>query len=117
LLALHRAEVLDNTMKDRRQVALKLLQDAENAFREGRPREAMTIRRKLFDDYSRYTDLADLFPSPQGNVPEAPAPVPSPQPDASSPSQPAPGGEPRATRKPGADSAAKSNVKAAPPHP
>jgi len=121
LLALDRAKVLKNTMTDRRQVVLKLLEDAEAALRAGRPNEAITIKSKLFDDYSQYKDLSDLFPAPPANLPGAPGSATSPQPDASSPSQPAPltrEGEPRATAKPPQESGeppAKSKLKNPPP--
>ncbi len=86
-------------IKDRRQIALKLLEDAEIAFRSGRPNEALTIKSKLFDDYSRYKDLADLFPATPANVPGSPATSTSPPLDAASPVQAAPptasGSEPR----------------------
>jgi serine/threonine-protein kinase len=108
LLALYRAEVLENAMKDRRQVALKLLEDADAALRAGRPNEALAIKNKLFDDYSRYKDLSDLFPAPPVDVPRAPASDTSPQPDASSPSQsaaPTREAEPRPTATPLRESA------------
>jgi hypothetical protein len=95
-------------MKERRQIVLKLQEDADIAFRTGRPNAAIAIKSKLFDDYSRYKDLSDLFPAPPVNVPGAPASDTSPQPDASSPSQPAAPtreGEPRATATPPRESA------------
>jgi hypothetical protein len=103
LLALHRAETLDRAMQDRRQIVIKLLSEADIAFRAGRTNEAITIRSKLFDDYSRYKDLSDLFPAQPANVPEAPASTPSPRPDVSNAPQPAAptaDSEPRSTATP-----------------
>jgi eukaryotic-like serine/threonine-protein kinase len=121
LLALERAETLNRTMQDRRQIVLKLLEDADMAFRVGRPNEAITIRAKLFDDYSRFKDLADLFPTPPVNSPEASGAATSPQPVAPGPSQPAPStpeAKPSATPAPPQESvepAPKSDLTAPPP--
>jgi serine/threonine-protein kinase len=92
LLALRRAEGLDNAIKDRRQIVLKLMDDAEVAFRAGRTKEATAIKNKLIDDYSRYTDLSDLFPPPPANTPGTPATGAgtSRHPETSSPSPPLP---------------------------
>ena len=108
LLALRRDEGSSIKIKDRRQVRVKLLEDAEIAFRSGRPNEAITIKSKLFDDYSRYKDLADLFPATPANVSGSPATSTSPQLDAASPVQAAPptasGSDATPTAPPPADS-------------
>ena len=63
LLALHRVEQLENAIKDRRQYVEKQLELAEAAF-HGRPtRGGDAIKSKLVEQFSRYTDLADLFPA------------------------------------------------------
>ena len=73
LLALQNIERLQNAINDRRQYVLKQLQLAETALQSGRLEEGMTIKSKLIDQFSRYTDLVDIFgsvPPPTG----APAP-------------------------------------------
>jgi serine/threonine-protein kinase len=93
LLAQKRAHALDNAIKDRRTIVEKQLEMAETALRAGRVNEAMTIRSKLVDEYSKFTDLADLFPPQSQPVPPSPETKPAPAGDktpAASPSTEAP---------------------------
>jgi eukaryotic-like serine/threonine-protein kinase len=93
LLALHRAEQLQNGIKDRREYVEKQMGLAETAFRAGRPTEGVTIRAKLVEQFGKYTDLADLFQAPANiddrvskDAAEAPArttPPGEPDPEAS----------------------------------
>jgi serine/threonine protein kinase len=87
LLGLQNIAQLENAINDRRQYVMKQLQLAEAAFQAGRLDEAMTIKKNLVDQFSRYTDLADLFGSapPSTGAPAQPA-VPV-QPADSSPSE------------------------------
>ena len=64
LLALRRAEQLQNAIKDRREYVEKELALVDAAFRGGRPNEGVTLRAKLVEQFGKYTDLADLFPAP-----------------------------------------------------
>jgi len=103
LLALHRVVQLENLMRDRRQYVEKQLGLAEAAYRAGRFDEAATIRSKLKEQYSRYIDLADIFPPTpivpgsehKNTAPTPPSSALSAQPDSSgssktpSPTQPA----------------------------
>jgi serine/threonine-protein kinase len=76
LLAVHRVEELENAITDRRQSVLKQLGLAETAFQSGRFDEAVTIRSKLVDEFSRFTDLADIFSATSaapGSEPKGPA--------------------------------------------
>jgi eukaryotic-like serine/threonine-protein kinase len=78
LLALQNIERLQNAINDRRQYVLKQLQLAETALQSGRLEEGMTIKSKLIEQFSRYTDLVDIF----GPVPPATgAPAPNSVPD------------------------------------
>jgi serine/threonine-protein kinase len=83
LLAMYRAEQLDNAIRDRRQYAEKQLQMAEEAFRKNHPEQAFLIRGKLIEQYGGFTDLADLLPA----APAQAAPASGSQPG--SPGQPA----------------------------
>jgi serine/threonine-protein kinase len=77
LLALHRIEQLENAITDRRQYIEKQLQVAQAAFLAGRFDEAQSIKSKLIDQFSRYTDLADIFadtPAPPGAQPKPASP-------------------------------------------
>jgi eukaryotic-like serine/threonine-protein kinase len=92
LLALRRVEQLQKGIKDRREYVEKELEHAEAAFRGGRPTEGVNIRAGLLEQFGRYTDLADLFPSPANtgdrankDVNEAPArTAPAGEPDSQS---------------------------------
>src|SRR5262249_8224785 len=74
LLAQRGAETLENAIHDRRQFVEKQLQLAEEARRSGRPDQAIAILTKLFDEYRKYTDLADLFPTAPAQVPPSTGP-------------------------------------------
>jgi eukaryotic-like serine/threonine-protein kinase len=63
LLALRNIEQLENAINDRRQYVLKQLQLADAALQAGRLDEGITIKTKLVDQFSRYTDLVDIFGS------------------------------------------------------
>ena len=81
LLALHNIAQLENAINDRRQYVMKQWQLADAALQAGRLDEATTIKNKLVDQFSRYTDLADIFGSAsqstvapaQNTVPAQPA--------------------------------------------
>jgi hypothetical protein len=79
-------------MRDRRQFVEKQQALAEAARLAGRFEEADTIKSQLKEQFSRYTDLADLFPPTPGEPgnqqkkPESPSPGPRAQPDSSEPS-------------------------------
>jgi predicted Ser/Thr protein kinase len=63
LLALHRTEQLENDINDRRQYIEKQIELANIAERAGRPNEALTIKSKLVEQFSHFTDLAEIFPA------------------------------------------------------
>jgi hypothetical protein len=73
LLALDRANQLQNKMRDRRATVLKQLQLVQDAIHAGRPEIAEEVRKKLFEDYRSYTDLTDLFPATPADAPGRPA--------------------------------------------
>ena len=81
LLALQNIAQLENAINDRRQYVMKQWQLADAALQAGRLDEATTIKNKLVDQFSRYTDLADIFGSAsqstvapaQNTVPAQPA--------------------------------------------
>ncbi len=99
LLALRRVEQLQKAIRDRREYVEKQIGMADAADHAGRPVEGDTIRRKLIEQFGKYTDLADIFPSPApksdaigtGNAPASVAP--SAEPESAAPSKTA--GEPR----------------------
>ena len=64
LMALRQAEKLEATIQDRRRLVEEQMRIANQAEQAGRTAEAQTIRKKLVEQYSRYIDLADLFPRP-----------------------------------------------------
>jgi hypothetical protein len=72
LLALSRADKLEHDMADRRQSILKQFELAEAAYNSGRFDESATIKRKLVEQYTGYTDLADIFPPVQIVPPSEP---------------------------------------------
>jgi eukaryotic-like serine/threonine-protein kinase len=125
LYALRQIERLENVIKDRRQSVVKQWELAELAFREGRLVESTDIKNKISEQYSKFTDLADIFPptpvAPGSDQKPTAAPaVPTPTPDsggaskAAAPSQPTDGA---ATPNP-ADSSSPpepDSEKAAPP--
>jgi serine/threonine-protein kinase len=88
LLAMFRAEQLDNAIRDRRQYAEKQLEMADEAFRKNRPEQGFLIRGKLIEQYGGFTDLADLFPASP------------PQPEPASRSQPGSPGQPAGPERP-----------------
>jgi predicted Ser/Thr protein kinase len=94
LLALHRVNQLENAIKDRRQYIEKEIELANIADRAGRRDEALVIRSKLVEQFSRFTDLADIFAPAlvaPGTEPKTPASAESTageKPDSSKPSPP-----------------------------
>jgi hypothetical protein len=103
LLGLHRAQQLENDIKDRRVYVEKQIEFANTAERAGRPNEALTIKSKLVEQFSQFTDLADIFP-PAAPTADHPAPAaaegaaekldpakPAPPPH---PTEPSPGAKP-----------------------
>ncbi len=79
LLALERVKDRDVVMRDRRRFVETQFDEERTARLGGRILEANTIRNKLFEQFSHFTDLADLFPpqpqvtSTPGTTPEAPS--------------------------------------------
>ena len=61
LLAVKRAEQLESTIKVRREYVEKEMAQARAALRAGRQNEANMIHGQLVEQFSKYTDLADLF--------------------------------------------------------
>jgi serine/threonine-protein kinase len=70
LLAQQKAEELQNAINDRRQYVLKQLELANAALESGRADDGLAIRNKLIEQFSRFTDLVDIFGS------ATPSPVP-----------------------------------------
>jgi hypothetical protein len=109
LIAVHRADQLERTIRDRRKLVEDQIRLGEEFRQAGRTDAAMGIFNKLRDQYKDYTDLAELLaslpgpppagPTPPGS-PAAPAPSSSPpRPEDASPEKPAP----EKTTSPGAD--------------
>ncbi len=71
LLALERVKDRDVVMRDRRRFVESQFDDERTARVGGRIFEANTIRNNLFEQFSHFTDLADLFP-PQPQVTSTP---------------------------------------------
>ncbi len=61
LLAVKRAEQLESTIKVRREYVEKEMAQGRAALRAGRQNEANMIHSQLVEQFSKYTDLADLF--------------------------------------------------------
>ena len=80
LLARKRADDLRKSIARREELVAKLLQSAEAADAEGRPREAMAIRRDILDRYGKFTDLAALLKAAGLIAPPTDAPPPRPGP-------------------------------------
>ena len=103
LLALHRIQQLENAIADRRQYIEKQLQLAQAAFLAGRFDEAQSIKAKLIEQFSRYTDLADIFADTSaapGSQPKAPTPTESTPRDETGSSQATPPKDPDKTVPP-----------------
>ncbi len=62
LLALERVKDRDVVMRDRRRLVETLFDEERTARLGGRTFEANTIRNNLLEQFSHFTDLADLFP-------------------------------------------------------
>jgi serine/threonine-protein kinase len=93
LLALHRAEQLENEIKDRHQYVAKQIELANIADQANRHDEAQTIRSKLIEQFSKFTDLADVFPpalAAPGAEAKAPAATEEKAGDNPEPARPAP---------------------------
>ncbi len=92
LLALHRAEQVENAIENRRQLVKNQVQMADEAFISGHPEQARAIRKELAEQYADYTYLKDLLPTVPSSAPPPvpgspePAPPPSEAPAPSSPS-------------------------------
>ena len=78
LLARKRVDDLRKSISERETMVDKLLQSAETADAEGRPREALEIRRRILDRYGRYTDLTELLRTAGLIAPPSDAPPPAP---------------------------------------
>ena len=112
LLAQSRVQQLNDAIADRHKYIEKQLEDANAAFQSGRLDESLAIKKKLVEQFSQYTDLAELFPKAPvapGTEPKSPSPSPavpaepasSGKSDSSNPSAPNPTADPRATTAPG----------------
>ena len=119
LLAHKKASDLDKKMKVRREIVLRQLELAEEAYKQGRSDAAVKIRAKLVDEYGQKTDLADLF---QGDhalqvPPASPSSTPKNQGDATEGAPPAskPNIPPTSSEK--APSPATETAKDTPPPP
>ena len=80
LLARKRADDLRKSIAQREAMVGKLLQSADAADAEGRPREALAIRRGILARYGRFTDLAELLKTAGLIAPPSDAPPPHPTP-------------------------------------
>ena len=78
LLALKRVEQLENTIKDRRLYIEKQWQIATVALQAGRVEEAEAIRKQLVEQFSQYTDVAELFRATPAAPPTEPNTAVSP---------------------------------------
>ena len=78
LLARKRADDLRKSIAQREEMVGKLLQSAEAADAEGRPREAQAIRREILARYGKYTDLTELLKAAGLIAPPSDAPPPTP---------------------------------------
>jgi eukaryotic-like serine/threonine-protein kinase len=86
LLALSRIKQLGNAIKDRHEYIEKQWQIAQEALNAGRVEEAEAIRKKLAEQFSQYTDLADLFrEATPASAPKSPSSGPADSTRSSSP--------------------------------
>jgi hypothetical protein len=96
LLAVKRAEQLESTIKVRREYVEKEMAQARAALRAGRQNEANMIHSQLVEQFSKYTDLADLF-APAANVSDSDSKATTPAQEAKAPSaEHAPSSAPKA---------------------
>jgi len=91
LLAVARAQEWDTVMRDRRRFVETQMELARAARQGGRNLEAITIANNLVEQYSKFVDLADLFPR-EPDVKSAPEPRHATPSESSS--QPPDGGKP-----------------------
>ncbi len=61
LLARKRMASIQNEIRRRRELVQKQLTAVEEAYRAGRANEAEIIKKKLVEQYGKYSDLADLL--------------------------------------------------------
>ena len=87
LLARKRADDLKKSIAQREEMVGKLLQSAEAADAEGRPCEALAIRREILARYGKYTDLTELLKTAGLIAPPTDAPPP-PRPESPPPRDP-----------------------------
>lgn len=90
LLAQERARTLQNTIADRRQSVARQFASVQTALQEGRRKDAEAMHAKLIEQYSRFTDLADVFGQPGTPAQADPAAQESPPPATSPPTAPTP---------------------------
>ncbi len=110
LLAQKEIDALKNTIEDRRQAVARQIASAEAAIQAGKMSEAEAIRGQLIKQYSRFTDLADVF----GPNPGAGQPAPAEPTHPSPPAQPAPKPAPEPTKPSEPPAAQPSNIPAEP---
>ncbi len=94
LLAEHQMVALKNSIDDRRQAVARQLGSVQAAIQAGKLAEAESIRAQLIKQYSRFTDLSDVFgslegaPDPASSEPTKPPPASDPKSPAAPPSEP-----------------------------
>jgi eukaryotic-like serine/threonine-protein kinase len=88
LLAQKRVEQLENAIKDRHLYIEKQWQIAEAALQAGRVEEAEAIRKNLVEQFSQYTDLAELFRATPAPPPTEPKNAVSPPAASAGPNAP-----------------------------
>ncbi len=108
LIALHRADQLERTIRDRRKLVEEQIRLADELHGAGRTDAARSIINKLREQYKDYTDLADLFtaipeqPATAPSRPGSPA-VPPPKPESKAPESEKPSAESGKAAKPPAE--------------
>jgi eukaryotic-like serine/threonine-protein kinase len=104
LVALHRVEQLERTIRDRRKLVEEQIRLADEFRQAGRTEASTTIISKLKDQYKDYTDLIELLASLPALPPASPLPPGSP----AAPPQPSssPRSEDASSEKPAPEKAA-----------
>jgi serine/threonine-protein kinase len=113
VLALDRADRLENAIRDRRQTVETQLSNATKAHRAGQLDQEILIRAKLIEQYGGYTDLTDLLPAPPVAVSPTTSPQPATPPPAGAPTQADPPASPPA--KPSGEKAPEHSDSTPPP--
>jgi eukaryotic-like serine/threonine-protein kinase len=90
LLARKRADDLHQTIAQRQEIVMKLMEQAKVAVEAGRLPEAMTIRNEVIAKYGPYTDVAELLGLAPGGAPPASVPGATQPPPATPAGPPSP---------------------------